>query len=85
MLTIPRNGMRVSILQLRNITSLSTDTDLVLLEDVSLPGGFCVWLTKVKGDRLSGRYIGANWNTEELEVQKVEIVKGDKLKFDILV
>jgi hypothetical protein len=76
--------MRVSVLQ-QNTTSHSAGAELVLQDDISLLGGFCVWLTKIKRDWLSGRYVGANWNTEELEVQKVEIVKGDKLKFDILV
>jgi len=57
----------------------------VLLDDISLPGGFCVWLTKVKREWLSGRYVSANWNTEELEGQKDEIVTADKLKYKMVV
>jgi NAD(P)-dependent dehydrogenase (short-subunit alcohol dehydrogenase family) len=82
-----QDGMRVSVLQ-ENATSHSSDAELVLQDDISLPGGFCVWLTKVnlvKRDWLSRKYVSANWNTEGLESQKVETVKGDKLKYDILV
>jgi hypothetical protein len=68
-----------------NKTSPSTNDELILQDDISLPGGFCVWLTKVKRDWLSGRYVSANWNTKELEAKKEEVAKGDKLKYKILV
>ena len=50
-------------------------------DDVGLCGGFCVWLTKEKRDWLAGRYLVANWDVQELEDLKDDIVKGDKLKF----
>jgi len=54
-------------------------------DDVGLCGAFLVWLTKEKREWLSGRYISANWDVEELEGMKQEIVKGDKLKMRMVV
>ncbi len=54
-------------------------------DDVGLCGAFLVWLTKEKREWLSGRYISANWDVEELESMKEEIVKGDKLKLRMVV
>ena len=34
---------------------------------------------------LSGRYISANWDVEDLEGMKEEVVKGDKLKMRMVV
>lgn len=34
---------------------------------------------------LSGRYVAAAWDMEELEARKEEIVKGDKLKWTMVV
>lgn len=44
-----------------------------------LVGGLAVWLAS--GDRkfLSGRYITANWDVEELDRRQVEIKTEDKL------
>jgi len=57
----------------------------VMDDDVGLCGAFLVWLTKEKREWLSGRYISANWDVEELEGMKEEIVKGDKLKLRMVV
>ncbi|KAI1777746.1 NAD(P)-binding protein [Hypoxylon cercidicola] len=40
-----------------------------------------VWLTSERRPWLSGRFINTNWDMEELEAKKDEIVKGDLLKF----
>ncbi|PVH83822.1 NAD(P)-binding protein [Cadophora sp. DSE1049] len=58
-----------------------TDGNVVLVDDVELCGGYCVWLTKQKREWLSGRYVSSEWDVDELEAMKDEIVKGDKLKF----
>jgi hypothetical protein len=57
----------------------------VLTDDPGICGGFCVWLTSERRDWLSGRYITANWDTEELEAMKDDIIKEDKLKFRMTV
>lgn len=58
---------------------------LVLTDDVGLCGGFLTWLTAEKRDWLSGRYVSVNWDTEELEGMKDDIVKGDKLTSKMVV
>jgi hypothetical protein len=44
-----------------------------------------VWLTKGNRKWLSGRYLSACWNVDELEAKKDEIVEGDKLKVRMVV
>jgi NAD(P)-dependent dehydrogenase (short-subunit alcohol dehydrogenase family) len=50
-----------------------------------LCGGFLVWLVKERRDWLSGRYLSANWDVEELEAKKEGIVGEDKLKMRMVV
>ncbi|KIW04153.1 uncharacterized protein PV09_04960 [Verruconis gallopava] len=57
----------------------------ILSDDVGLCGGFLTWLTSERRPWLSGRYISVNWDTEELEAMKDEIVKTDKLKMRMVV
>jgi len=54
-------------------------------DDVGLCGAFLVWLTKEKREWLSGRYCSVNWDVEELEGMKEQIVKEDKLKMRMVV
>ena len=54
-----------------------------LVDAEDLCGAFCVWLTKDgEGgkDWLSGRFLVANWDVDELEAKKDEIVERDSLK-----
>ena len=44
-----------------------------------------MWLTKEKREWLSGRYVSANWDINELEKMQKEILDGDKLKFRMVV
>ncbi|CCM01537.1 uncharacterized protein FIBRA_03593 [Fibroporia radiculosa] len=39
-----------------------------------------VWLARERRDWLTGRYVSSQWDVEELEAKKQEIVDGDKLK-----
>ncbi|KAK0100782.1 hypothetical protein ONS95_007231 [Cadophora gregata] len=55
--------------------------DPILVDDIEICGGYCVWLTKEKREWLSGRYVSSEWDIDELEAMKDEIVKGDKLRF----
>ena len=52
-----------------------------LIDSPELCGSFCVWLTKDKTRRwLSGRLLSANWDADELEARREEIVGRDMLK-----
>ncbi|KAI9707012.1 MAG: putative secondary metabolism biosynthetic enzyme [Bogoriella megaspora] len=55
------------------------------VDDVGLCGAFLVWLTKERREWLSGRYLSANWDVEELEAKKDAIVGGDQLKMRMVV
>jgi len=44
-----------------------------------------VWLAKEPRPCLNGRYVASNWDVDELEGKKDEIVAGDKLKFRMVV
>ncbi|KAF2453572.1 hypothetical protein BDY21DRAFT_424295 [Lineolata rhizophorae] len=56
-----------------------------LTDDPRLCAGFLVWLTKEKRQWLSGRYLAANWDVEELEAKREHIVNEDALKFHMVV
>ncbi|KAI4265836.1 MAG: hypothetical protein L6R35_007023 [Caloplaca aegaea] len=53
-----------------------------LTDSVDLCGAFCVWLTRDSSSMawLSGRYLSAKWDVDELLGRKEAIVKGDLLK-----
>lgn len=56
-----------------------------LIDTPDLAGGFIVWYTKGQRSWLNGRYLSVNWDVDELEAMKEEIVKGDKLKMRMVV
>lgn len=49
-------------------------------DEPELVGGTAVWLATEKARWLSGRYISANWDVEELVQRKVEIEGSEVLK-----
>lgn len=53
-----------------------------LVDDIALCGAFCVWLTKARDSNLwlSGRFLSAKWDVEELLAMKEDIVSKDLLK-----
>lgn len=55
------------------------------VDDVGLCGAFLLWLVKERREWLSGRYLSADWDVEELEGKKDAIVKGDQLKMRMMV
>jgi hypothetical protein len=63
----------------------TTDSILALIDTTELCAGFMVWLTKESRAWLSGRYLSATWDVEELEAKRDEIVSGDKLKYRMVV
>lgn len=58
---------------------------IALTDDPALCGGFLTWLTNKKREWLSGRYISANWDVEELQKKKEDIVAKDLLVFRMVV
>lgn len=57
----------------------------ILSDDEGLAGAFSVWLSREKRSWLSGRYLSCNWDVDELEGMKDEIIKRDLLKFRMTV
>ncbi|KAI1398450.1 NAD(P)-binding protein [Hypoxylon fuscum] len=53
----------------------------LLGDEPQLPGDCIAWLASENRPWLSGRFINAKWDMEELEAKRDEIVKGDLLKF----
>ena len=56
---------------------------LDLTDSVDLCGAYCVWLTKDVNavSWLSGRFISASWDAEQLVEKKREVLEKDLLKF----
>lgn len=54
-------------------------------DESNLCGAFCLWLVKERREWLSGRYLAANWDVEELEARKAEIIEKDLLKMRMTV
>ena len=54
-------------------------------DTAELSAWFIVWLVKEKRDWLSGRYVSAEWDANELEKRREDIVKRDLLKFQMSV
>ena len=55
------------------------------VDDVGLCGAFLLWLVKERREWLSGRYLSANWDVDELEAKKDVIVSNDQLKMRMVV
>ncbi|KIW06778.1 uncharacterized protein PV09_02462 [Verruconis gallopava] len=53
----------------------------ILIDNVNLGGALCVWLTKERREWLSGRWVDARWDTDELERRKEDILTKNLLKF----
>lgn len=51
--------------------------------EVELAAGTAVYLTSPQAQYLSGRYMSANWDVDELEQKKDEIKERDLLKMDL--
>lgn len=67
------------------VWKLTSGCVLVMVDDIGLCGAVCVWLSKEARPWINGRYVGVNWDMEELEAKKDEIVEGELLKFKMAV
>ncbi|KIM94216.1 hypothetical protein OIDMADRAFT_45944 [Oidiodendron maius Zn] len=70
---------------LTEMTKRSKALRPLLIDTPELCGCFLVWITKGQRSWLSGRYLSATWDVDELEARQEEIVKGDKLKMRMVV
>ncbi|KAH8803007.1 hypothetical protein F5884DRAFT_804130 [Xylogone sp. PMI_703] len=52
-----------------------------LVDDPELAADTMVWLSAERREWLSGRYISCNWDMEELESRKLEVINADLFKF----
>ncbi|KAF2488334.1 NAD(P)-binding protein [Lophium mytilinum] len=52
-------------------------------DTVELAAGTAVYLASPQAQFLSGRYMSANWDVDDLEARKTEIIEGDLLKMDL--
>ncbi|KAJ3563323.1 hypothetical protein NPX13_g8243 [Xylaria arbuscula] len=57
----------------------------IFVDTPELCGDSVVYLTKERREWLGGRYINVTWDLPELEEKKDEIIKGDKLKVQLVV
>ncbi|TKA36683.1 hypothetical protein B0A54_11926 [Friedmanniomyces endolithicus] len=71
--------------EMHHTTQLGVGWTDLLTDDVKLCGGFLTWLTREKREWLSGRYVSAAWDVDELTAMKDEIVEGDKLVMRMVV
>lgn len=56
-----------------------------LVDTPALPADSIVWLAKERREWLNGRYVSSNWDLQELEGKKDEVVSGDLFKFRMTV
>lgn len=79
--TLPYPTLFPSSLPFPPPSSILTTTNKTteLTDDETLCGGFLTWLTSEKRPWLSGRYLSATWDVNELELKKEEIVNENKL------
>jgi hypothetical protein len=57
----------------------------VLVDKPELAANTIAWLTQERRPWLAGRYVSVNWDMEELDSRKDEIVQGDKLKLRLVI
>lgn len=65
--------------QTYHLSNNNNNKKIELTDDETLCGGFLTWLTSEKRPWLSGRYLSATWDVNELELKKDEIVNENKL------
>jgi NAD(P)-dependent dehydrogenase (short-subunit alcohol dehydrogenase family) len=62
------------------LATLPPDSFHRLVDTPELSGDTITWLTQERREWLSGRYLSANWDMDEIMGRREEIVGGDKLK-----
>ncbi|KAF1818152.1 NAD(P)-binding protein [Dissoconium aciculare CBS 342.82] len=52
-------------------------------DDVTLPASFCLWLASPEARFLSGKFLWANWDIDELKARAEELKSGDELNITV--
>jgi hypothetical protein len=50
---------------------------------VSLPASFCLWLASPEARFLSGKFLWANWDIDELKARADELKSGTELNIGV--
>jgi hypothetical protein len=50
---------------------------------VTLPASFCLWLASPEARFLSGKFLWANWDIDELKARAEELKSGDELNITV--
>lgn len=64
---------------------VSEEFDHLFTDTLELPGDTLVWLCKEKREWLNGRFVSVNWDMEELDARKEDIVTRNLFKFRLTV
>jgi NAD(P)-dependent dehydrogenase (short-subunit alcohol dehydrogenase family) len=65
-------------------TEMTIDAFKKFADDTpELVGGAAVWAASDKAKFMSGRYLNSNWDVEDLEARKDEIIEKELLKIDL--
>jgi hypothetical protein len=56
----------------------------VLIDTPELAADTLVWLSSQRREWLSGRFVSAAWDMEELEKKQAEILRKNALKFRLI-
>lgn len=57
----------------------------IFVDTPELASHTMVWFVRERREWLAGRYFSCNWDVDELEAKKQDIVDGDKLKVRLVV
>jgi NAD(P)-dependent dehydrogenase (short-subunit alcohol dehydrogenase family) len=64
---------------MKQFTEIDTEQIKDYMDDVSLPGGFAVWLASPAAEFLKGRYLQSKWDVEDLVANKDKFEKDPNL------
>jgi NAD(P)-dependent dehydrogenase (short-subunit alcohol dehydrogenase family) len=67
------------------VPGMPEDALHVAPDEPGLCGSLCLWLVKKRPEWLSGRYLSSDWDVEELEAKKEDILGRDLLKARMIV
>ena len=62
-------------------TTMPEEYQVYLCDEPELPADHMVWLAAERREWLAGRFVLANWDVDELEAKRDEIVEKNLLKF----
>lgn len=79
-----KDTRKYPICMIHSMSPIPSRLEANQLATAALPASTALYLTLPRAKFLSGRYISAQWDMEELETLKERIVKEDLLKMRVL-